>query len=1186
MEKINLPFGATPINMETKLFNSKQGGPELPTGRVMVSEPPGPEVNVATTSGTGVSKSPKRKSKDQQSSRVGNRKEKWSHEENRFLWKCYEVSCYPSRRGYMKRMHTQWTNGGMRNINSQRLATQVKNIEKRGILSAVEREKIRCTVTGEQEVEHGEEEIVEDSDRLQTDPVTADERTKSDSDPQILAEVEKVVEEMVDVISIVVDSDDEDEEFDGFEISEEEQIIKRIREIMEECKDGDVQIPSIKEVKWNKAKKEIDLVNSIVSEMATENFTEFMRLMQAAGIVIAERLGIHRKAGKKKVGKHKEPWWKRRLESSIKDWRKDLSKLEELKKGKYTLKEDERARMNRRYELEWQGYLYAIHILKSKIQRASVKIRYYNESRLQFHQNKLFDTNQAKLYSELNGEDNSPNEVPEPTEATNFWKGIWSVPSEHNKNADWLKRVKEKMQDLVKQEDIEITVEDVKNGIRRMSNWKAPGPDGVQGFWFKKLTAFHERIAKHLQECLNSGIVPDWLTLGRTVLIMKDRRKGNVASNYRPIACLPLIWKLLTGIFAEKLYNHLLHNSLLPDEQKGCRKDSRGTKDQLLIDKAILRNSRRTCKGLAIGWIDYKKAYDMVPHSWLKEVAEMFGMAENIKTLLFDSMNRWKTVLTANNEVIGEVEIKRGIFQGDTLSPLLFIMVLIPLSMVLKEMDCGYQFTKGGVKVNHLLFMDDLKLYGKSERELNSLVNTVHIFSEDIGMKFGMDKCNVMVMERGKMKQTTGIKLPDGEVMKQIEKDGYKYLGMIQDDQIRHKEMKLKLETEYLRRVKKVAKSKLYSGKMFAAINAWAVGVIRYSAGIVDWTMEDIKRMDVKTRKTLTMNGAFHPRASVDRLYLRRREGGRGLLSVEECVQAEMKGLWEYVSESTEPMLQEVNKEDMFVRGERKDAYQKKLREQRMHGFENKSLHGKFRSSTKEVADERSWEWLKAGYVKKGTEAIITAAQDQALRTNWIKAKIDKQDCSPLCRLCHKEDESAMHIASGCEVLAKRQYKLRHDLVGRRVHWEVCKKHGIKCSEKWFDHIPEKVSTTTDSTTEVLWDLEIETQKKVKHNRPDIVIKEHDKKKWIFVDVTVPMDHRVAVKESEKIDKYLDLATEVKRDHTVKVEIIPVVIGALGTIPKGLKESIKKLEIPDITAGAQISVLIGTGKILRNVLSL
>ena len=77
------------------------------------------------------------------------------------------------------------------------------------------------------------------------------------------------------------------------------------------------------------------------------------------------------------------------------------------------------------------------------------------------------------------------------------------------------------------------------------------------------------------------------MTKGKTVLIMKDKEKGRDVKNFRPITCLPLMWKLLTGVLSEEMYNHLEENELLPDEQKGCRKRSRGTKDQLLIDKMI-----------------------------------------------------------------------------------------------------------------------------------------------------------------------------------------------------------------------------------------------------------------------------------------------------------------------------------------------------------------------------------------------------------------------------------------------------------------------------------------------------------------------------------------------------------------------------------------------------------------------
>lgn len=175
----------------------------------------------------------------------------------------------------------------------------------------------------------------------------------------------------------------------------------------------------------------------------------------------------------------------------------------------------------------------------------------------------------------------------------------------------------------------------------------------------------------------------------------------------------------------------------------------------------------------------------MLSHSWLKECVRMFGVADNITSVLFNSMKEWKTELTSGGEVLGEVRIKRGIFQGDSLSPLLFVMVLIPLTMVLKSTGLGYRFSKDSLSLNHLLFMDDLKLYAKTERELNSLVHTVRVISDDIGMVFGLDKCKTVCMRKGRIVDSNGIKMPNGEEMKQIEDTGYKYLGMFQDEGIK-----------------------------------------------------------------------------------------------------------------------------------------------------------------------------------------------------------------------------------------------------------------------------------------------------------------------------------------------------------------------------------------------------------------
>ena len=106
--------------------------------------------------------------------------------------------------------------------------------------------------------------------------------------------------------------------------------------------------------------------------------------------------------------------------------------------------------------------------------------------------------------------------------------------------------------------------------------------------------------------------VPSWLNRGRTSLLQKDKSKDNVASNYRPITCLPLMWKLLTGVIAYQIY--LDQEKLLPEEQKGCRKGSRGTNDLLYIDRAVIKEVKSRNKNLAMALIDYKIAFDMVPH--------------------------------------------------------------------------------------------------------------------------------------------------------------------------------------------------------------------------------------------------------------------------------------------------------------------------------------------------------------------------------------------------------------------------------------------------------------------------------------------------------------------------------------------------------------------------------------------
>ena len=146
-------------------------------------------------------------------------------------------------------------------------------------------------------------------------------------------------------------------------------------------------------------------------------------------------------------------------------------------------------------------------------------------------------------------------------------------------------------------------------------------------------------------------------------MLQKDKGKDNVASNYRPINCLPSMWKLLTCVIADQIYAHLDQGKFLLEEQKGCRKGSRATNELLYIDRAVIKEVKSWNKNLAMGWIDYKKAYDMVPHLWILECLDLLSVAENLKSLLVNSMEKWKGILCSGNSELGKVEIKWGIFQ-------------------------------------------------------------------------------------------------------------------------------------------------------------------------------------------------------------------------------------------------------------------------------------------------------------------------------------------------------------------------------------------------------------------------------------------------------------------------------------------------------------------------------------------
>ena len=111
----------------------------------------------------------------------------------------------------------------------------------------------------------------------------------------------------------------------------------------------------------------------------------------------------------------------------------------------------------------------------------------------------------------------------------------------------------------------------------------------------------------------------------------------------------------------------------------------------------------------------------------------MYKISDKVIKFITEVMKNWKVELTAGGKTVAGVKMPRAIFQGDVLSLLLFIIAMMPLYYILRNYTGGYKFTKSQEKISHIVYMDNIKLFGKNEKERETLIQTIRIYSQDIG---------------------------------------------------------------------------------------------------------------------------------------------------------------------------------------------------------------------------------------------------------------------------------------------------------------------------------------------------------------------------------------------------------------------------------------------------------------------
>lgn len=691
------------------------------------------------------------------------------------------------------------------------------------------------------------------------------------------------------------------------------------------------------------------------------------------------------------------------------------------------------------------------------------------------------------------------------------------------------------------------------------------------------------------------------MTEGVTYIKPKNNETQNPA-NYRPITCLPTLYKIITAVICQKINQHLSQHNILTEEQKGCREQSQGCKEQLTIDAVVMGQAVKECRNLHVTYIDYKKAYDSIPHSWLKKVLQIYKIHPMLQNFLSQTMQSWRTSIhltTCNANIQTDtIPIKRGIFQGDSLSALWFCICLNPLSNTLNETAYGFniKYEKSvRHKINHLLYMDDIKLYTATKTEHTELLKILEKSTNDIKMEFGMNKCKTLHINRGKWQNEEQASTLNNEHLDNMQpNEYYKYLGILQNRKVDHTALKTQLKEQYRKRLSKILKTELNSKNTVRAINTYAIPLLTYSFGIIKWSKTDLENLNILTRTQLTRFRQLHPNSCKERLTIERKEGGRGLTDIHEIHNKQINSLRKYFKEKNTSLHQAVTIADanytpLNLNAENIPVSNILTLEEKKNKWSQKQLHGKHCHimNNPDIDKELSYSLLQKGQLQPETEGFIIAIQDQVIATrNYRKYIIkDRAQQTDTCRRCHLQSETIEHITNGCKILTGTEYTLRHDFVARIIHQEIAKTYKfIQEEQPYYKYTPQSVFE--NDTIKLYWDRTIHTDKTVTCNRPDITLTLKKEKVTYLIEISVPNDNNITKKYEEKISKYIPLTQEVERIWQQKeVKILPFIISSTGLTHRKFKENLDILNLKGhIHTLAQKAVIIKTTNITRSFL--
>ncbi|VDP05975.1 unnamed protein product [Heligmosomoides polygyrus] len=625
-------------------------------------------------------------------------------------------------------------------------------------------------------------------------------------------------------------------------------------------------------------------------------------------------------------------------------------------------------------------------------------------------------------------------------------------------------------------------------------------------------------------------------------------------------------------------------------------------------------------------WVDMTKAFHSVSHDPIKWTLSQWGMPYGVRRLLATIMSkesvRYFGYQNGKSVKSAPLEIRNGLMQGDTLSPLLFCLAIVPIldwlhrnvtPLRLRTQTGPGPGVDDSLTIGHIFYMDDLKVYTTSRGDLLKAKDGIPRVAQQLGLRMNPNKCAV-----NSLNGSAGGDVGDmGEIPVLGANSLYKYLGAEQNTVV-------------------------------AMADVWQRVQVRASAASRRlWLSNPTVRQKVDGYNQIVLPKLKYAISYTSRLYVSKANGGLGLKSVEEELKHTIVYTWCYLASNPDFIipytldtgLQRRSKRSLtfdFQKITRDNGIQSQvirtpLAHIQVNGRDYAAATPAARAisglilerwsnthlqnwKSKEVASRvlagmegqpdiclrDSFLWSVKGWVCSHVLRNVWSVQECSLRT---KASAFGRHASSsgdqMCRMCHKMRETAEHIVSVCEKWRTNVMVERHDDVARVLYYSLKRKYDL-CSVRNNTRLSHVVD---NDYVEIHWNMPIATDEHLVHNHPDIMVWDKREKRIWIIEISISWYTRVSRQERRKLHKYgtnstlaeetvvddfypgPNLRAALQRKRKCRVDVIPIVMGTSGECTTNLRRHVNSLKLPDKTdwliEKLERNAVLGTNRLVK-----